>query len=145
MKNHILLIIIAIMLIVLFSCVLVYKFICIEKYIIRQSNIEFGVASWYAKGVHMSGVQYKGQLYNCASNYFPRYSLLLVENIVNKKNVIVWNNDTHEATDIKIDLSKKAFNKISNTSIGKTIVKITYLGIMKNPNPEIFGKIQKWN
>ena len=112
------------------------------RYVNRLEDTEYGVASWYAKGKHKNGTPYYGKLLNCASNYFPRYSLLLVENRINNKRVLVWNNDVHEATDIKIDLSKKAFLKISKLKIGKISVKVTFLCITKYPNPNIFGAVQ---
>jgi len=115
----------------------------------KQVNMEYhykitGIASWYAKGKYRDGSVFKGNMMSCASDYFPRYSLLLVKDIATGRKTIVYNNDFHEATDIIIDLSKKAFGKLRKFEIGKIVVEVTYLGILKKPNEEIFGREQKW-
>jgi rare lipoprotein A (peptidoglycan hydrolase) len=43
-----------------------------------------------------------------------------------------------------VDLSRVAFKKISSLKVGKMGVKIIYLGVNRQPDPEIYGKIQRW-
>lgn len=113
-----------------------------DNYIKSANGVKYGVATWYARGLNKDGSKFTGNMYTCASDYFPRYSMLLVKNMVNNKTVVVWVNDTHECTDIMIDLSKRAFREISPLRVGKIVVKITWLGVDKEPNPNIFGKVQ---
>ena len=117
----------------------------VNQGVAKQVNLRMhykltGLASWYSKGKLRSGDDFEGKLLSCASQYFPRYSLLMVRNKTNGKKIIVWQNDIHEATDIIIDLSKSAYRKIATLDSGKVIVEVTYLGILKKPNPYIFGK-----
>lgn len=139
--------------IILFALVLIFggiiiffynRFESLEKTVNRISNTKIGVATWYAKGVNKDGTKFTGNLYSGASNYFERYSLVLVENINNGRKTIVWINDTHESTDIVIDLSKLAFGKLAKWKTGKIPVRVINLGLMPDPNEELFGKVQRW-
>lgn len=141
-RSRVLIYILAVVLIV-FMIYMIYDSYDTKKYLRQVQSEKVGIASWYGKGLNKDGTIFKGHLYSCASDYFDRYDLLLVENVITKKKVMVWNNDTHEATDIIIDLSESAFKKISNLRIGKVIVKVTRLGKMIKPNPDIFGRIMK--
>jgi hypothetical protein len=46
----------------------------LSEQIQRRDNVKYGLATWYAKGNYKDGTRYYGNKYNCASNYFPRYS-----------------------------------------------------------------------
>jgi hypothetical protein len=93
-----------------------------------------GYATWYGRGTHKDGTKFTGDMYSCASNYFPRYALLLVTNKLNGRKVLVWNNDVHEADGIIIDLSRKAFGKISKLRLGKIPVEVVQICVTKEPN-----------
>jgi rare lipoprotein A (peptidoglycan hydrolase) len=114
-----------------------------KEYIKAQQNIVHGKVTWYAKGVHKDGTSYKGDYYNCASNYFPRYSMLLIKNKLNNKTVKVWVNDTCETPDVIVDLSRRAFKQVCNLERGVFVGKIMNLGVNKKPDHKIFGKIQR--
>ena len=90
------------------------------------SQIVFSkTASWYGKGFEgkltASGYIYSADQLTCASNRYPFGTVLKVTNKENKKSVVVVVTDRGSFTEKygrEIDLSRKAFDKISFSSEG---------------------------
>ncbi len=93
---------------------------------IFMSQIVFSkTASWYGKGFEgkltASGYIYSSDQLTCASNRYPFGTVLKVTNKENKKSVVVVVTDRGSFTEKygrEIDLSRKAFDKISSSSEG---------------------------
>lgn len=63
----------------------------------------------------------------CASNKFPLGAVLKITNRKNNKSVIVKVNDTGAMPNHVIDLSEKAFSKISKLSTGRIKIKVNVI------------------
>jgi rare lipoprotein A len=88
-------------------------------------------ATWYGKPFHgrltRSGEIYDMNKMTCATKWFPLGTRLKVINPENKKYVIVKVNDTKKYNNTLLDLSKKAFSKLSDLEVGVINVKVVKL------------------
>lgn len=89
-------------------------------------------ATWYSGRTRKCELSKEKKVYidtkmTCASSKYPYGTILKVENIENKKNVIVLVNDKHTDKTIGIDLSKQAFKKLADLKTGRIQVVIKKL------------------
>ena len=89
-----------------------------------------GKASWYDYDLDQPyGEGWSKRVSTAASRTLPRYSLALIRNISNNKEVQIYINDygPEEWTGREIDLSSYAFSQIADLSLGIIEVEITPL------------------
>jgi len=92
-----------------------------------NNNSEKYTATWYDMHgrISASGIRMDRNKATAACNYFKLGTKLLVTNIENNKKVVVTITDRMELKENnRIDLSFKAFGKISKRTIGRIRVKI---------------------
>lgn len=101
---------------------------------INGDKIREGKASWYGKNFHgkktASGEKYDMNAFTCAAiKDYPFFTLLRVTNVENNKSIDVYVNDRggFKKYGRTIDLSKGAFEKISDLKKGVINVKIEIL------------------